>query len=404
MGALAQDNPIWPSLASFLSLPSASSRSALNAAFAALLQTSAPNLKDYVWTERERPLIAHNQFGDDEMIPVIDMGAFTFVPADGAMSALERQKAQRSVATQMAKASQEWGFFQVTNHGVPEDLIKEMERHARDFFELLKPEEKRRILRDGNAGKPMGYACGGAGTRLKSDIPWIESLHLPSMAEEMDGYAWKVWQDGNKDFRRVVKEFSRAMGRVSMKLIEVLVGELALGQKEKDGMMRCKVEDGVGSWSSNSVVRFNYYPPCPQPALTLGLGAHSDPHLLTLLHQDLVGGLQICKDGLWMAIRPKPNALVVNIGDALQVWSNDVYKSVEHRAVCNSVKPRLSMGFFLNPLDETIITPLKSSSPLYKPFTWKEYRECMYAHRPRGKSNLLQFKLLNDQQNKSNIM
>ncbi|MCO5572060.1 hypothetical protein L7F22_025811 [Adiantum nelumboides] len=342
MGALAQDhNPVWPSLAArkgYLTLPSPSSRSAFNAsAFAALLQTSALNLKDYVWTEQERPLIAHNQFDDDEMIPVIDMGPFTHGPT--VMSTADRQKAQRSVATQMAKASQEWGFFQVTNHGVPEDLIREMERHARDFFEVLKPEEKRQILRDGNAGKPMGYACGGAGTRLKSDIPWIESLHLPSVAEEMEAYAWRVWQDGNKDFRRVVKEFSRAMGRVTMKVMEVLLGELVAAgvvgsQKEKEReMMRRKVEEGVGSCCSNSVVRLNYYPPCPQPALTLGLGAHSDPHLLTLLHQDLVGGLQICKDGLWMAIRPKPNALVVNIGDALQVWSNDVYKSVEHRAL-----------------------------------------------------------------------
>ncbi|KAH7422064.1 hypothetical protein KP509_13G088700 [Ceratopteris richardii] len=217
------------------------------------------------------------------------------------------------------------------------------------------------------------------------------------------------------------------MGKVSMRIMEVLMGELlareeegvtartaagetveigGIGQKRRRKGDEEKVEakvDGrgggartevlVGEQRRNSVVRFNYYPPCPQPSLTLGLGAHSDPHLLTLLHQDLVGGLQICKDGLWMAVRPMPGALVVNIGDALQVWSNDHYKSVEHRAVCNSLRSRLSMGFFLTPMDDATICPLKLSSPHYKPFTWKEYREQMYARRPRGKSNLLHYRI-----------
>ena len=64
----------------------------------------------------------------------------------------------------------------------------------------------------------------------------------------------------------------------------------------------------------------NYYPPCPEPELTYGLPAHTDPNALTILLQDShVAGLQVLKDGKWVAVKPHPHAFVVNIGDQLQV-------------------------------------------------------------------------------------
>lgn len=64
----------------------------------------------------------------------------------------------------------------------------------------------------------------------------------------------------------------------------------------------------------------NYYPPCPQPELTYGLPGHTDPNALTILLQDLhVAGLQVLKDGKWLAVNPHPDAFVINIGDQLQV-------------------------------------------------------------------------------------
>lgn len=64
----------------------------------------------------------------------------------------------------------------------------------------------------------------------------------------------------------------------------------------------------------------NYYPECPQPDLTYGLPGHTDPNALTILLQDLdVSGLQVLKDGHWLAVKPHPNAFVINIGDQIQV-------------------------------------------------------------------------------------
>lgn len=79
-------------------------------------------------------------------------------------------------------------------------------------------------------------------------------------------------------------------------------------------------------------VQANYYPPCPNPELTLGLGVHTDRDALTvILTTPEVQGLQLLKDEKWIAVDPVPSALIVNLGDQLQVLSNGQYKSVLHR-------------------------------------------------------------------------
>jgi isopenicillin N synthase-like dioxygenase len=65
--------------------------------------------------------------------------------------------------------------------------------------------------------------------------------------------------------------------------------------------------------------RTNFYPPCPQPHLVLGLAAHSDPNSMTLLFQDDTGGLQVKKGNHWVGVAPLPNALIINVGDEIQV-------------------------------------------------------------------------------------
>lgn len=68
-------------------------------------------------------------------------------------------------------------------------------------------------------------------------------------------------------------------------------------------------------------VRMNYYPPCPRPDLVMGLSPHSDGSALTLLQQrkDSSVGLQILKNETWVPVQPVPNALVINIGDTIEV-------------------------------------------------------------------------------------
>ncbi|KAL5772065.1 hypothetical protein ACOSQ2_011989 [Xanthoceras sorbifolium] len=97
-------------------------------------------------------------------------------------------------------------------------------------------------------------------------------------------------------------------------------------------------------------MRMNYYPPCPQPELVIGLNPHSDAVGLTILLQvNEMEGLQIRKDGMWVPVKPLPNAFIINIGDMLEIITNGIYRSVEHRATVNSSKERLSIATFYSP-------------------------------------------------------
>ncbi|XP_026383067.1 probable 2-oxoglutarate/Fe(II)-dependent dioxygenase [Papaver somniferum] len=89
-------------------------------------------------------------------------------------------------------------------------------------------------------------------------------------------------------------------------------------------------------------MRMNYYPPCPKAEQVLGFSPHSDADaLMILLQLNETEGLQIRKDGKWLPVKPIHNAFVVNIRESV---SNGVYRSIEHRAVVNSTKERLSVG------------------------------------------------------------
>jgi isopenicillin N synthase-like dioxygenase len=80
-------------------------------------------------------------------------------------------------------------------------------------------------------------------------------------------------------------------------------------------------------------MRFNLYPPCPQPELAIGLRAHTDPHLLTILHQDEVAGLQVQIADQWITVKPRPDCFVVNIGDLFQVCYYSLTPSLCSRPV-----------------------------------------------------------------------
>jgi isopenicillin N synthase-like dioxygenase len=68
-------------------------------------------------------------------------------------------------------------------------------------------------------------------------------------------------------------------------------------------------------------IRMNYYPPCSRPDLVLGLSPHSDGSALTVLQQgkDSSVGLQILKNNSWVPVQPIPTALVINVGDTIEV-------------------------------------------------------------------------------------
>ena len=96
-----------------------------------------------------------------------------------------------------------------------------------------------------------------------------------------------------------------------------LVLRLVEAISESLGLKKDSIEKALGKHGQHMAL--NYYPPCPQPELTYGLPGHTDPNLITVLLQDQVPGLQVLKDGNWVAVNPIPNTFIVNIGDQMQV-------------------------------------------------------------------------------------
>lgn len=105
--------------------------------------------------------------------------------------------------------------------------------------------------------------------------------------------------------------YSREIRKLCKKLLKYIAMSVGLKEDIFEEMFGVAVQ----------AVRMNYYPACPRPDLVLGLSPHSDGSALTVLQQGKCSsvGLQILKDDVWVPVHPIPNALVINIGDTIEV-------------------------------------------------------------------------------------
>ncbi|KAF5938682.1 hypothetical protein HYC85_022941 [Camellia sinensis] len=125
-------------------------------------------------------------------------------------------------------------------------------------------------------------------------------------------------------------EYMEALDKLGMTIMEMLANGLGL---QSDFLTKNFEE------KDSTMIRINKYPPCPLPEKCLGVGSHTDPHTLTILLADNVGGLQVLRDdNQWVGIRPIPNSFVINIGDTLEVIS--LFLSLS-RHIYNLLSPNL---------------------------------------------------------------
>ncbi|KAK4771471.1 hypothetical protein SAY87_032003 [Trapa incisa] len=257
------------------------------------------------------------------------------------------------VIQQIGQACEEYGFFQIKNHGVAEELVGRMMGVAREFFKL--PEEER-LKNYSDDPKRTTRLSTSFNVRTEKVSNWRDFLRLH--CHPLEQYLPE----------EEVAEFCTSVRALVLKLLE--------GISESLGLERGSIAASLGQHGQHMAL--NYYPPCPQPELTYGLPGHTDPNLITILLQDEVPGLQVLKDGKWVAVNPIPNTFIVNIGDQIQVISNDKYKSILHRAVVNCEKERISVPTFYCPSPDAVIGPAKElidddNPAVYRNFTYQEY-------------------------------
>ncbi|KAJ4772154.1 2-oxoglutarate (2OG) and Fe(II)-dependent oxygenase superfamily protein [Rhynchospora pubera] len=280
----------------------------------------------------------------------------------------------------ISHACKEWGFFQVVNHGVAPDLVQKLRAAWREFF--YSPMEAKKAY----ANDPKTYE--GYGSRVGVDkeaiLDWGDYFFLYLLPESTKNL--NKWPELPPNLREITEEYGEKVMKLSKMLIKAISTSLGL---DENYMLRAFGGDNIAG-----TLRVNYYPKCPQPELTLGLSPHSDPGLITvLLADEHVKGCQVKKGDLWVDIKPKTGAFIVNIADQIQVLTNAIYKSVEHRVLANAESERFSFAFFCNPKGDMaigsapeLVSPL--SKPLYEPITFNEYRLYVRNKGPLGKSQV----------------
>ncbi|KAJ4705833.1 2-oxoglutarate (2OG) and Fe(II)-dependent oxygenase superfamily protein [Melia azedarach] len=287
------------------------------------------------------------------------------------------------VVKEIARAAETLGFFQVVNHGVPVELLESLKDSAHSFFG--QSPEKKAVYRKGVSPSPLvKYGTSFVPEKEKA-LEWKDYI---SMVYTDDAEALQQWP---KECKEEALEYLRTSLHMVRKLIEVLFENLGVKLNESE----------IDSFIGFKMVNMNYYPTCPNPELTVGVGRHSDIGTLTILLQDGIGGLYVKveedtadfgKKGEWMEIPPIPGALVINVGDTLQILSNGRYKSAEHRVRTTSSKSRVSIPIFTMPKPTARIGPLpqlaEREGSRFRELIFQDYMNNFFGNAHDGKKSL----------------
>jgi len=285
-------------------------------------------------------------------VPVIDVAeVFADSSSSAAVNAID----------QIAEACRTWGFFQVVNHGISAVQINEVWQQTHALF-ALPVEEKLKIVR--SKENPWGFYNNEL---TKNQRDKKEVFDFTREGVDPIYHQSNRWPAQRTEFKTTMMAYLDACTELSLKLLEAFCLGLDL---PADFMHRDFATNHTG------FVRLNYYPlkdPMSglatdhQPTADLGIHHHTDAGALTVLLQDQVSGLQVYRDGHWYDIPTVAGAMVINTGDMMQVWSNDIYKAAIHRVLAMDTRERYSIPFFFNPAASCKVSPLPSVISAHNP-------------------------------------
>ena len=300
----------------------------------------------------------------DDQVPVIDIADLV---RDSSSAAA------RAAIDDIAKACKIWGFFQVINHGIAADLIEKVWRQTRAMF-ALPDEVKQSVLR--SKDNPWGFYPNEL-TKNQRDKKEVFDFTREGV-DPIYGQSNR-WIANQDNFKATMQEYLGACTHLSLTLLE----SFCIGLNLPADHMRADF-----ATNHTGFMRLNYYPvkdPMAgsdiehQPVADLGIHHHTDAGALTVLLQDDVGGLQVYKDGYWHNISPVPGAMVINTGDMMQVWSNDIYRAPIHRVLAMETRKRYRLPCYFNPSASSKVSPLPTvvsdeCPSLYHPIEWASFR------------------------------
>ncbi|KAL5701953.1 hypothetical protein ACHQM5_027232 [Ranunculus cassubicifolius] len=290
---------------------------------------------------------------------------------------------RETVVQRIQRASEKWGFFQVVNHGVPSSVTEGMINGVLEFNS--QEEEAKKALYSRDLRRSARFYS-NFDLYTSKGASWRDTLTFRMLTPDPvdEDELPIICRETTVDYTKYVTK----LGDTLFELISEGLGLESNVLKKMDCAESC-------------TLICNYYPACPQPDLTIGAARHTDPTFLTILLQDNIGGLQVRHQDQWVDIHPIPGAFVINIGDFLQIVSNDKLKSVQHRALSNHIGPRVSVACFLSTRFDVATKgfgPIKEligdeNPPIYREILTKEYLDHFANQGTDGSSGLDAFKL-----------
>lgn len=242
---------------------------------------------------------------------------------------------------QISKGCEEWGFFQLVNHGIPVELLERVKKVGGECFKL----EREEVFNKSRAVNLLNEFVESNKNGKVENVDWEDVFLLTD-----DNH--NQWPSNTPQFKETMKEYRSEVKKLAERVMEVMDENLGLS---KGYIKKAFNNNNNGAFFGTKV---SHYPPCPHPEKVNGLRAHTDAGGVILLFQDdQVDGLQILKDGQWIDVPPIPNAIVINTGDQIEVLSNGKYKSVWHRVLSKPDGNRRSIASFYNPSLKATISP-----------------------------------------------
>ncbi|MGA9773785.1 MAG: 2-oxoglutarate and iron-dependent oxygenase domain-containing protein [Blastocatellia bacterium] len=281
-------------------------------------------------------------------IPVIDITAL-----------VRKTDGRHEVSTEIGRACRESGFFYVVGHNVDESLQQRLEEVSRRFFaESADAKLEISMSRAGRAWRgyfPVGRELTSGKPDLKEGIYFgaeLDSDH-PMVKAGAPMHGANLFPSGIEGFRETVLDYMSQMTRLGHSLMSGIA--LSLGLEESYFADR---------YTSDPLVLFRIfnYPPArrmPELESNWGVGEHTDYGLLTMLKQDMSGGLEVKVKSRWVAAPPIPNSFVCNIGDMLDRMTGGLYLSTPHRVQKVTTHDRLSFPCFFDPNFNAEIKPIE---------------------------------------------
>ncbi|KAK8480030.1 hypothetical protein V6N12_047008 [Hibiscus sabdariffa] len=212
---------------------------------------------------------------------------------------------------------------------------------------------------------------------LYAKLMWSEVFGMTGSPVE---HARNLWPQDHAKFCEVMEQCLAKMKTLCNKIVGIMPGSLGLTHEDDMNWF----EPQNGSDQTQCLFHLNSYPVFPDPERGMGLAPHTDTSLITVVKQCNISGLQVYQDGAgWVPVEQVKGALVVNVGDLMQIVTNGKFKSLLHRVVVNSTCHCLATSFFLMASSDAEISPLRklvdsAHQPLYRLVTGKEYFQLKY--------------------------